>query len=359
MSLLTLRLSSIGSVGVIVGAALLASSSVALDAETPPGILIWDPPYMTVTSADALQADLGALGETAVIVHDLFAYSSDLSGHEIVMGVVGITPDTHLLTAAEGDALTAYVQNGGLLYLEGADVFDYDPDFQDGYDIRGVFGLNPGNDGESVFNDDVVGTGLLAAGGFDFDYLGERSFLDELNPATATAILRKKGNSDILAVFHGYGLGRAVGISCEYGGLYDFPDASRGPLEPASGPATLIMRQQFLASVLDLLRGGGVVVGVPDAGPGGFALHPAAPNPVRLATAIRYDLPRDARVRLSIHDVHGRLVRTLVDQRKDGGPHVAKWDVRDDGGGRVAPGVYFYALRGGEKPLGGRVVVLR
>ena len=55
---------------------------------------------------------------------------------------------------------------------------------------------------------------------------------------------------------------------------------------------------------------------------------------------------RDAdRVRLSVHDVRGRLVRSLSDQQLAAGRHEIRWDGRDAAGARVAAGVYFFRLR--------------
>jgi hypothetical protein len=78
-----------------------------------------------------------------------------------------------------------------------------------------------------------------------------------------------------------------------------------------------------------------------------FALREAAPNPFNPVTAIRYDLPQDARVRLSIHDVTGRRVRTLVDGVVGAGSRVATWDGRDEKGRSVGSGIFFCSMEAG------------
>jgi hypothetical protein len=332
---------------------LVALCSVAAPAGPIPNILIWQPGFTLSQSGQELLADLATLGEDAALDDDLFAYSPDLSDHEIVIGVVGFMPDTHVIDATEGGAMDAYVQNGGLLLLEGGDCFNYDPEVFGGYDVRPIFGLNDGSDGSGVFTGDVLGIGELAAFNFDFDYLGESSLLDELVPTTSTAILRKATNQDVLAVFHAaYGGGRSVAFSCEYGGLFDFPNATSGKA------AGLTTRQQLLAAVLDLLRG--TVSSVPDGGATpGFALHPAAPNPFSGVTTIRYELGGDDNVQLAIYDVAGRRVRTLADGPEGQGIHTVHWDGRDDAGNRVASGVYFFSLDTKAAALRRRVVVLK
>jgi flagellar hook assembly protein FlgD len=64
-------------------------------------------------------------------------------------------------------------------------------------------------------------------------------------------------------------------------------------------------------------------------------------------------------VTLRVYDVSGRLVRTLVDGRQPEGVATATWDGRNDGGGRVASGVYFYRLEAGDTRATRRMVLLK
>ena len=79
--------------------------------------------------------------------------------------------------------------------------------------------------------------------------------------------------------------------------------------------------------------------------PTAFRLYPNTPNPVIGATTFVFDVPRrGGHVRLAVHDVAGRLLRTLVDEVSDPGQKRVNWDGRDDAGARARPGVYLYAL---------------
>lgn len=62
-------------------------------------------------------------------------------------------------------------------------------------------------------------------------------------------------------------------------------------------------------------------------------------------SVIRYHLPRAGKVSLVITDVAGRLVQTLVDERKQEGYHTVFWDGLDTEGQKVAIGVYFCTLQ--------------
>ena len=64
------------------------------------------------------------------------------------------------------------------------------------------------------------------------------------------------------------------------------------------------------------------------------------PNPARATTRLHLDLPRDAHVRVSVHDLLGRRVRTLNDGLLAAGPHEWDWRGTDDAGSRVPVGIY-------------------
>ncbi|MBE0565955.1 MAG: choice-of-anchor D domain-containing protein [Krumholzibacteria bacterium] len=78
-----------------------------------------------------------------------------------------------------------------------------------------------------------------------------------------------------------------------------------------------------------------------------YALRGAFPNPFNPKTTISYDLPRDGMTKLTIYDVRGRLVRTLVSQPMPRGRHEATWLGDDNQGRQMATGVYYYRIESG------------
>lgn len=90
------------------------------------------------------------------------------------------------------------------------------------------------------------------------------------------------------------------------------------------------------------------VVFEPDSGIRTNRLLPATPSLLQGSTTVRYELAGVQDVRLSVHDVSGRLVRLLLDDRIISGQHAATWDGRDDVGRSVGCGVYFLRFRAGE-----------
>jgi parallel beta-helix repeat protein len=93
-----------------------------------------------------------------------------------------------------------------------------------------------------------------------------------------------------------------------------------------------------------------------------FSLAQNSPNPlpVAAATIIRYSIPRGAeRVTLTVYDVSGRRVKTLVNDVVNGGEYSTTWDCRNQKGSRVVPGIYFYRLSVGTKSLTKKIVLIQ
>lgn len=87
---------------------------------------------------------------------------------------------------------------------------------------------------------------------------------------------------------------------------------------------------------------------IPGSGlPTKFALNQNYPNPFNPTTEIRFDLPTRSKINISIYNVLGQRVKTLLDDEKAAGSYVADWDGTSDGGNSVSSGVYFYRMQAG------------
>jgi hypothetical protein len=89
------------------------------------------------------------------------------------------------------------------------------------------------------------------------------------------------------------------------------------------------------------------------------ALRQNYPNPFNPTTTICFTLLERTRVTLSIYDVGGRLVRTLVDETMGEGYQERSWDGKDASGSQVGSGVYFYRLTAGDRTLTKKMVLLK
>jgi len=94
-------------------------------------------------------------------------------------------------------------------------------------------------------------------------------------------------------------------------------------------------------------------VAVDDVAPAQLSFATAGSNPVTGTPALRFALPHATRVRITVYDISGRQVATLVDGPYSAGEHVATWQAA-----RVGPGVYFARMIADGRTLGGRMVLL-
>ena len=78
--------------------------------------------------------------------------------------------------------------------------------------------------------------------------------------------------------------------------------------------------------------------------PRSLALYPNFPNPFNPSTTLRFDLPAAGVVDLSIYNVIGQQVRTLVRGAQDPGHYRLEWDGLDEAGRSVASGTYLARL---------------
>ena len=71
------------------------------------------------------------------------------------------------------------------------------------------------------------------------------------------------------------------------------------------------------------------------------------PNPFNQKTIISYNLSNKQFVEISIFDIIGRNVKTLINEMQNPGTRTVKWDGKDNFGNDVATGMYFYSIKAG------------
>ncbi len=76
-----------------------------------------------------------------------------------------------------------------------------------------------------------------------------------------------------------------------------------------------------------------------------FSLQNNFPNPFNPITILRYDLPEQAQVTLTVYDLMGREVTQLVNTTREAGFKSVQWDATDSFGKPVSAGVYLYQIQ--------------
>ena len=90
-----------------------------------------------------------------------------------------------------------------------------------------------------------------------------------------------------------------------------------------------------------------------------YTLHQNYPNPFNPITTLRYNLPETGLVNITIYDMLGRQVKTLVNQRQDAGYRSIIWDATNDYGKPVSAGIYLYQIQAGEYISTKKMVLLK
>ena len=76
-----------------------------------------------------------------------------------------------------------------------------------------------------------------------------------------------------------------------------------------------------------------------------YALHQNYPNPFNPETNIQFDIAENSVVKVSVYDLVGKKVATLLNKNLDIGSYNIKWRGLDDKGSPLPSGMYFYEMR--------------
>ena len=76
--------------------------------------------------------------------------------------------------------------------------------------------------------------------------------------------------------------------------------------------------------------------------PGGFSLQNNYPDPFTSGTTISYSIPETTHVELTVYDISGRIIKTLVNNTQDAGSYSVNWNCENE-----LPGLYFYKIKAG------------
>ena len=179
--------------------------------------------------------------------------------------------------------------------------------FQDGLTLVTDLTIHPTNGHLAV----------LQFGQFDFDPPPPG-----FRPHTGAALLLKDGSPKPLAT----GLNLPVGMCFDADGnlfITTLPDGAVHRM-----PAALVTAAEPTPAV-----------------PRAFTLHQNYPNPFNPTTTISYTLHEPARVRLTVYNVLGQEIITLVNAVQPSGTQVIAWDGQDRSGTSMGSGIYLYQLR--------------
>ena len=148
---------------------------------------------------------------------------------------------------------------------------------------------------------------------------------------------------------------RGESIRIESGVSYNFD--LQHTAKPPSNPFSVISNGLMKASPQNAVRftiSSDKLYRYDDELPGDIKLSQNYPNPFNPTTQIRYELPQQANVRLTVYDITGRQVATLVNETVQAGVHTVTFDA-----GSLSSGVYIYRLQAGNVLLSRKLTVIK
>ncbi len=90
-----------------------------------------------------------------------------------------------------------------------------------------------------------------------------------------------------------------------------------------------------------------------------FRFYPNAPNPFNPITTLRYDLPRDEFVTITIYDMLGNIVNNLVHEYQSFGYNSVQWNATNNFGEPVSAGMYLYTITAGNIGVTQKMILLK
>jgi len=83
------------------------------------------------------------------------------------------------------------------------------------------------------------------------------------------------------------------------------------------------------------------------------------PNPFNPVTNLSYDLPEDAMVNITIYDMMGKVVASLVNGQQSAGFKTLQWDATNRSGMPISAGLYIYTIQAGEFNQTRKMILLK
>ena len=312
--------------------------------------LIWepDPTPSTGTLIRDILLQHGLVGDYTT---DLTDYLDDVPYYSTIFVCVGVFSHNYIIgqNSPEAQVLESYLtEHHGRLYLEGGDVWYYDPHYENGYDFGPLFGILATDDGFGDLHFVNGETGTFTDG-MSFIYGGENNYIDHILPTgNGFAILHNQSpyyQCGVANIAQGSGGEyRTVGLSFELGGLQD-------------GQWT---KEDLILAIANFF---GIITGVSEESHPKphftFSLSPVRPNPMVNRGILQFSIPEKGHVSLFIYNESGQRVCTLVNRVLQPGIYHITWDGRNNNGMPLASGVYFIRLESSRKSATRKIVLLK
>ena len=310
--------------------------------------LVWDPDP-NHSSGPVVDSILRLKGYNGIYLTDLTEVESVIQEFKSLFIFLGQYPKKYFVSTSgkEAGIISNYLSIGGNLYLEGGDVWFYDP-AHSGFNFNPYFGIIAVNDGSSGGIPQTVGISGTLSEGMNFTYSGETNWTDfvktdvSITPQATMAFT--DGAGDTIGFYRDAGTYKTWGYTAEFSGLDD-------GTSPSTKSELLDTIMHFFGFTKSFARPNNMVLNI----------HPfkIVPNPFLSNTGIMFSTIKKENVRIKIYDISGRCVNTLLNKSLKKGNYVIHWNGKDYKNRELSAGVYFTLIKTGNNVRSLKLIKLR
>ena len=257
-------------------------------------------------------------------------------------------------SATEQNLLASYLQQGGRLFVSGAEIawdLDYrgstsDRSFMHDYLKASYSADAPGGvSGTHYSAEGIPGSMLGAVGTIMYDNGSHGTF----DVQYADALIATNGSENI-ARYQNVSTHTIGGVS--YEGLFPAGNEA-GKLVYLGFPFETVYPSETRYSIMSevmayLLLTPNSTEAASTGLPNTFQLDQNYPNPFNPTTTLRFGLPQSSKVSLVVYDIKGKLIKSLVKKEFSAGWHDVIWNAMDQLGNPISTGIYFCRLDAGK-----------
>lgn len=287
----------------------------------------------TEPSADSMMRCLQSLQVGCEIVNEIPANTSDYKSLFVLLGTF---PNNHVLTQNEGTALAHFLNNGGRVYMEGADTWALDTATA----VHPLFHILGMSDGLGDLRN-LQGMDGSMMQGLQFRFIGHNNYIDRIAPDSNSVLLFQ--NADSLygtAVSYENAVYKTVGFSFEFGGLED-----------SQGNEKEIVMAEIL-NFFNIVYTWTGIVNRPSP-----EIHTTVfPNPFSRTLTILTNSKQRGRMQVALYNLSGKKIVQLHDGVVPAGKHQWIWHADES---HVQQGIYFVQVLANGKVFTKKVVLTR
>jgi len=310
---------------------------------------VWDPDpnHSSGPVIDQILTNLGYVGD-----YDISLNSFDPNLYSALFICTGIYSNNYIILngSQEAQTIVDFANNyGGRIYLEGGDIWYWDPQYENGYDFGPMFGITALDDGSGDLTPIQGQSGTFTQGMYFTSYSGENAWIDHIQASGTGAfnIFYDTDNSYYCGVARNAGTYKTVGMSFELAGLDDATD-------PSTKSALLDSIMHFFG-----INPVGIKEKQTKSTPRQTIFIGAFPSIIKNSSTLLFTLSKSQKITIEIKDITGRTLQKLISRKLPAGEYKIKWRPVNSRNRPLKSGVYFIRFDSEVKKDMKKIIILR